>query len=205
MAEPRRRRRSRWWTATICARRAIVAGAISSPDTRSPPVGNHALLRAARSGKYGGTMLQAEARSQASARWSALPSPAKKAMTATSGPGMSARPRCSAWRASRNCRSWCVECAAREGRRQEFRRKASNRDLFPGGLLGARRRDSPVMAPVQRRKTVPITIEAFNLAEYYQTPVHHPVGPESGAGKETAGHRCELVRISRRQKPTGRN
>jgi len=54
--------------------------------------------------KHGGTLLQAEDEIAASRRRRGIVR-RKKAMTATSGPGMSLKTRYWAWRASRSCRS----------------------------------------------------------------------------------------------------
>ena len=149
--------------------------------------------------KYGGTMLQAEDEIAGIGAVVGASFAGKKAMTATSGPGMSLKTEMLGLASIAELPLVCVN-VQRGGPSTGIPTKSRAVGPVPGGVLGARRRDPrPVLAPISVADMFRITVEAFNIAEHYQTPVIVLSDQEIAQRKETvdpidtsklAGHRA---------------
>jgi 2-oxoglutarate ferredoxin oxidoreductase subunit alpha len=119
---------------------------------------------------YGGTMLQAEDEIAGIGAVVGASFAGKKAMTATSGPGMSLKTEMLGLASIAELPLVCVN-VQRGGPSTGLPTKSEQADLFQAIFSGHGDTVRPVLAPVDVRDTFAMTIEAFNIAEEYQTPV----------------------------------
>jgi len=169
----------------LCAAAAIVAGCdffSGYPITPSSEI-MHFLGREI--WKYGGTMLQAEDEIAGVGAVVGASFAGKKAMTATSGPGMSLKTEMLGLASIAELPLVCVN-VQRGGPSTGIPTKGEQSDLFQAVFSAHGDVIRPVLAPVSAEDMFPITIEAFNLAEHYQTPVIILSDQEVGQRKETA-------------------
>jgi 2-oxoglutarate ferredoxin oxidoreductase subunit alpha len=120
--------------------------------------------------KYGGTVLQAEDEIAGIGAVVGASFAGKKAMTATSGPGMSLKTEMLGLATIAELPLVCVN-AQRGGPSTGMPTKAEQSDLFQAVFSAHGDCLRPVLAPTSVGDMFGITVEAFNLAEYYQTPV----------------------------------
>jgi len=186
----------------LCAAAAIVAGCdffSGYPITPSSEI-MHFLGREI--WKYGGTMLQAEDEIAGVGAVVGASFAGKKAMTATSGPGMSLKTEMLGLASIAELPLVCVN-VQRGGPSTGIPTKGEQSDLFQAAFSAHGDVIRPVLAPVSAEDMFPITIEAFNLAEHYQTPVIILSDQEVGQRKETAEPiDANAIRIIDRRKPT---
>jgi 2-oxoglutarate ferredoxin oxidoreductase subunit alpha len=186
----------------LCAAAAIVAGCdffSGYPITPSSEI-MHFLGREI--WKYGGTMLQAEDEIAGVGAVVGASFAGKKAMTATSGPGMSLKTEMLGLASIAELPLVCVN-VQRGGPSTGIPTKGEQSDLFQAAFSAHGDVIRPVLAPVSAEDMFPITIEAFNLAEHYQTPVIILSDQEVGQRKETAEPiDASALRIIDRRKPT---
>lgn len=169
----------------LCAAAAIVAGCdffAGYPITPSSEI-MHFLGREI--WKYGGTMLQCEDEIAGVGAVVGASFAGKKAMTATSGPGMSLKSEILGLATIAELPLVCVN-VQRGGPSTGIPTKAEQSDLFQAVFSAHGDVIRPVLAPVSAEDMYAITIEAFNVAEYYQTPVIVLSDGDIGQRKETA-------------------
>ena len=120
--------------------------------------------------KYGGTVLQAEDEIAGIGAVVGASFAGKKAMTATSGPGMSLKTEMLGLATIAELPLVCVN-SQRGGPSTGMPTKAEQSDLFQAVFSAHGDCLRPVLAPTSVGDMFSVTVEAFNLAEYYQSPV----------------------------------
>jgi 2-oxoglutarate ferredoxin oxidoreductase subunit alpha len=134
--------------------------------------------------KYGGTLLQAEDEIASIGAVVGASFAGKKAMTATSGPGMSLMTEMLGLASIAELPLVCVN-VQRGGPSTGMPTKAEQSDLFQAAFSAHGDSLRPVLAPTDVGDMFGTTVEAFNLAEYYQTPVIVLSDQEISQRKET--------------------
>ncbi|HTL55328.1 MAG TPA: 2-oxoacid:acceptor oxidoreductase subunit alpha [Candidatus Limnocylindrales bacterium] len=152
--------------------------------------------------KYGGTVLQAEDEIAGIGAVVGASFAGKKAMTATSGPGMSLKTEMLGLATIAELPLVCVN-VQRGGPSTGIPTKAEQADLFQAAFSAHGDAMRPVLAPTSVGDMFGVTVEAFNLAERYQTPVIILSDQEIAQRKETVDPidttRLEVVE---RRRPT---
>jgi 2-oxoglutarate ferredoxin oxidoreductase subunit alpha len=152
--------------------------------------------------KYGGTVLQAEDEIAGLGAVVGASFAGKKAMTATSGPGMSLKTEMLGLASIAELPLVCVN-VQRGGPSTGMPTKAEQSDLFQAAFSAHGDCLRPVLAPVSVGDIFGLTVEAFNIAEHYQTPVILLSDQEIAQRKETVDpvdtSRFQLVE---RRRPT---
>ena len=152
--------------------------------------------------KYGGTVLQAEDEIAGVGAVVGASFAGKKAMTATSGPGMSLKTEMLGLASIAELPLVCVN-VQRGGPSTGMPTKAEQSDLFQAAFSAHGDCLRPILAPTSVGDIFGVTVEAFNLAEYYQTPVIVLSDQEIAQRKETVDpidtSKFELVE---RRRPT---
>ena len=120
--------------------------------------------------KYGGTVLQAEDEIAGVGAAVGASFAGKKAMTATSGPGMSLKTEMLGLASIAELPLVCVN-VQRGGPSTGLPTKSEQSDLFQAVFSAHGDTTRPVLAPISVADTFAMTVEAFNIAEAYQTPV----------------------------------
>jgi 2-oxoglutarate ferredoxin oxidoreductase subunit alpha len=134
--------------------------------------------------KYGGTVMQAEDEIAGVGAVVGASFAGKKAMTATSGPGMSLKTEILGLASIAELPLVCVN-VQRGGPSTGIPTKAEQSDLFQAAFSAHGDCLRPVLAPTSVGDVFGTTVEAFNLAEYYQTPVIILSDQEIAQRKET--------------------
>ncbi|HEX9189577.1 MAG TPA: 2-oxoacid:acceptor oxidoreductase subunit alpha [Vicinamibacteria bacterium] len=134
--------------------------------------------------KYGGTMMQAEDEIAGIGAVVGASFAGKKAMTATSGPGMSLKTEMLGLASIAELPLVCVN-VQRGGPSTGLPTKSEQSDLFQACFSAHGDVVRPVLAPTSVADTFAITVEAFNVAEHYQTPVIILSNQEISQRKET--------------------
>ena len=168
----------------MCAAAAIFAGCeffSGYPITPSSEI-MHYLSREI--WKYGGTMLQAEDEIAGVGAVVGASFAGKKALTATSGPGLSLKTEILGLATIAELPLVCVD-VQRGGPSTGLPTKSEQSDLFAAIFSAHGDAARPVLAPISVADTFPVTVEAFNIAEYYQTPVIILSDQEIAQRKET--------------------
>ena len=120
--------------------------------------------------KHGGSLLQAEDEIAGVAAAVGASFAGVKAMTATSGPGLSLKTEVLGLASVAELPLVCVD-VQRGGPSTGMPTKPEQADLFAAVFSAHGDTVRPVLAPVSVADTFVITVEAFNIAEQYQTPV----------------------------------
>jgi len=120
--------------------------------------------------KYGGTVLQAEDEIAGIGAVVGASFAGVKAMTATSGPGMSLKTEMLGLATIAELPLVCVN-VQRGGPSTGLPTKSEQADLFQAVFSSHGDAPRPVLAPTSVADMFAVTVEAFNLAEHYQTPV----------------------------------
>ncbi len=120
--------------------------------------------------KYGGTLLQAEDEIAGIGAVVGASFAGKKAMTATSGPGMSLKTEILGLASIAELPLVCVN-VQRGGPSTGIPTKAEQSDLLQAAFSAHGDCLRPILAPTSVADMFGVTVEAFNLAEFYQTPV----------------------------------
>jgi len=120
--------------------------------------------------KYGGTVLQADDEIAGLGAVVGASFAGKKAMTATSGPGMSLKTEMLGLASIAELPLVCIN-VQRGGPSTGLPTKAEQSDLLQAAFSAHGDCLRPVLAPTSVGDVFSVTVEAFNLAEYYQTPV----------------------------------
>lgn len=168
----------------MCAAAAIFAGCeffSGYPITPSSEI-MHYLSREI--WKYGGTMLQAEDEIAGVGAVVGASFAGKKVLTATSGPGLSLKTEILGLATIAELPLVCVD-VQRGGPSTGLPTKSEQSDLFAAIFSAHGDAARPVLAPISVADTFTVTVEAFNIAEYYQTPVIILSDQEIAQRKET--------------------
>jgi 2-oxoglutarate ferredoxin oxidoreductase subunit alpha len=154
----------------MCAAGAVFAGCSFfggypiTPSTEIMQVLSRELWR------YGGTVLQAEDEIAGIGAVLGASFAGHKAMTATSGPGMCLKSEILGLATMSELPLVCVN-VQRGGPATGLPTKSEQADLFQAVFSAHGDAVRPVLAPISVSDTFGTTVEAFNIAEYYQTPV----------------------------------
>jgi 2-oxoglutarate ferredoxin oxidoreductase subunit alpha len=152
--------------------------------------------------KYGGTVLQAEDEIAGVGAVVGASFAGRKAMTATSGPGMSLKTEMLGLASIAELPLVCVN-VQRGGPSTGMPTKAEQSDLFQAAFSAHGDCLRPVLAPTCVGDTFSVTVEAFNLAEQYQTPVIMLSDQEIAQRKETVDPiDTSKFQILERRRPT---
>ena len=120
--------------------------------------------------KYGGSFLQAEDEIAGAAAAIGASFAGVKAMTATSGPGLSLKAEMLGLASVAELPLVCID-VQRGGPSTGMPTKREQADLFAAAFSAHGDTVRPVLAPISVEDTFGVTVEAFNIAEHYQTPV----------------------------------
>ena len=164
--------KGRWLTDgnEICARAALAAGCKffgGYPITPATEIMQH-LQRDI--WQHGGAVLQAEDEIAGAAAAVGASFGGRKAMTATSGPGFSLKAEVLGLASLAELPLVCVN-VQRGGPSTGMPTKPEQADLFAAVFSAHGDVVRPVLAPISVADMYGITVEAFNIAEHYQTPV----------------------------------
>lgn len=133
--------------------------------------------------KYGGVVLQAEDEIAGAGAAVGASFAGHKAMTATSGPGMSLKTEMLGLASIAELPLVCVN-VQRGGPSTGMPTKSEQSDLFQAAFSAHGDVVRPVLAPTGAADMFGTTVEAFNIAEQYQTPVILLSDGEIGQRKE---------------------
>jgi len=120
--------------------------------------------------KYGGSVLQAEDEIAGVAAAVGASFAGVKSMTATSGPGLSLKTEVLGLASVAELPLVCVN-VQRGGPSTGMPTKREQADLFAAAFSAHGDTVRPILAPISVEDTFGVTVEAFNIAEQYQTPV----------------------------------
>ncbi len=120
--------------------------------------------------KYGGAFLQAEDEIAGAAAAIGASFAGVKAMTATSGPGLSLKAEMLGLASAAELPLVCID-VQRGGPSTGMPTKREQADLFAAAFSAHGDTVRPVLAPISVEDAFGVTVEAFNIAEQYQTPV----------------------------------
>ena len=120
--------------------------------------------------KYGGSVLQAEDEIAGVAAVVGASFAGKKAMTATSGPGLSLKTEVLGLASLAELPLVCVN-VQRGGPSTGMPTKPEQADLFAAAFSSHGDTVRPILAPIGVSDCFEVIVEAFNVAEQYQTPV----------------------------------
>ncbi|HRE05687.1 MAG TPA: 2-oxoacid:acceptor oxidoreductase subunit alpha [Opitutaceae bacterium] len=120
--------------------------------------------------KHGGSLLQAEDEIAGIASAVGASYAGRKAMTATSGPGLSLKTEVLGLASLAELPLVCVN-VQRGGPSTGLPTKPEQADLFAAAFSSHGDTVRPILAPISVEDMFGITVEAFNVAEEYQTPV----------------------------------
>jgi 2-oxoglutarate ferredoxin oxidoreductase subunit alpha len=152
--------------------------------------------------KYGGSILQAEDEIAGIGAALGASFAGKKAMTATSGPGLSLKTEILGL-ASIAELPLVVLDVQRGGPSTGIPTKPEQSDLYAAVFSAHGDVLRPVLAPTSVADTPDVTIEAFNIAEHYQTPVIILSDQEVAQRKETVDPiDTSRFRVESRREPT---
>jgi len=152
--------------------------------------------------KYGGAVFQAEDEIAGVAAVVGASFAGKKAMTATSGPGMSLKTEVLGLASIAELPLVCVN-VQRAGPATGIPTKSEQADLFQAVFSAHGDVVRPVLAATNVRDMFATTVDAFNLAEEYQTPVIVLSDADIGQRKEVVDPiDTSAFRLVERRKPT---
>jgi 2-oxoglutarate ferredoxin oxidoreductase subunit alpha len=134
--------------------------------------------------RHGGTVLQAEDEIAGIGAAIGASFAGVKSMTATSGPGMSLKTEMLGLATIAELPLVCVN-VQRGGPSTGLPTKSEQADLYQAVFSAHGDALRPVLAPTDVADTFAVTVEAFNIAERYQTPVIVLSDQEIGQRKET--------------------
>ncbi|HEX6974047.1 MAG TPA: hypothetical protein VF147_06570, partial [Vicinamibacterales bacterium] len=153
--------------------------------------------------KYGGVVFQAEDEIAGVGAVVGASFAGKKAMTATSGPGMSLKTEMLGLATIAELPLVCVN-VQRGGPSTGIPTKSEQSDLLQAAFSSHGDVVRPVLAPTTVADTFPMTVEAFNIAEEYQTPVIVLSDGDIAQRKEIVDPiDTTAFRLVERRKPTG--
>lgn len=152
--------------------------------------------------KYGGAVLQAEDEIAGIGAALGASFAGKKAMTATSGPGLSLKTEILGLATIAELPLVILD-VQRGGPSTGIPTKPEQSDLFAAAFSGHGDVLRPILAPTSVADTFDVTVEAFNIAERYQTPVIILSDQEVAQRKETVDP-IDLTRfkVEERRRPS---
>ncbi len=154
--------------------------------------------------KYGGVVFQAEDEIAGVGAVVGASFAGKKAMTATSGPGMSLKTEMLGLATIAELPLVCVN-VQRGGPSTGIPTKSEQSDLWQAVFSAHGDAIRPVLAPTTVADIFPVTVEAFNIAEQYQTPVIVLSDGDLGQRKEIVDPvDTAAIKIVNRRRPTTR-
>jgi len=168
----------------ICAAAAIFAGCEFFGGYPITPSSEIMQFLGREIWKHGGTMLQCEDEIAGIGAVVGASFAGKKAMTATSGPGMSLKTEMLGLASIAELPLVCVN-VQRGGPSTGIPTKSEQSDLVQACFSAHGDVVRPVLAPTSVADTFALTVEAFNAAEQYQTPVILLSDQEIAQRKET--------------------
>ncbi len=187
----------------MCAAAAIYAGCEvfgGYPITPSTEVMQHLTKELWR---YGGAVLQAEDEIAGIGVAVGASFAGKKAMTATSGPGMSLKTEMLGLASLAELPLVCLN-VQRGGPSTGLPTKPEQSDLFQAAFSAHGDVLRPVLAPTSVADTFRVTVEAFNIAERFQTPVIILSDQEIAQRKETVTpFDPRTIPVEERRRPQG--
>lgn len=152
--------------------------------------------------KYGGSIMQAEDEIAGIGAVVGASFAGKKALTATSGPGMSLKTEMLGLATIAELPLVCIN-VQRGGPSTGLPTKSEQADLFQAAFSSHGDAVRPVLAPTCVADTFGVTVEAFNIAEEYQTPVLILSDQEIAQRKETVDPiDTSKFRIVERRRPS---
>jgi 2-oxoglutarate ferredoxin oxidoreductase subunit alpha len=153
--------------------------------------------------KYGGTVFQAEDEIAGIGAVVGASFAGKKAMTATSGPGMSLKTEMLGLATIAELPLVCIN-VQRGGPATGIPTKSEQADVFQAVFSAHGDVVRPVLAPTTVTDMFSTTVEAFNLAEQYQTPVIVLSDGDLGQRKEVVDPiDTSKFRLIERRRPSG--
>jgi len=168
----------------ICAAAAIFAGCEFFGGYPITPSSEVMQFFTTEVWKYGGVALQAEDEIAGIGASLGASFAGKKAMTATSGPGLSLKTEILGLASIAELPLVILD-VQRGGPSTGLPTKPEQSDLFCAAFSGHGDVLRPIVAPTSVADTFDVTVEAFNLAEHYQTPVIILSDQEVAQRKET--------------------
>jgi 2-oxoglutarate ferredoxin oxidoreductase subunit alpha len=152
--------------------------------------------------RFGGALLQCEDEIAGIGACVGASFAGKKALTATSGPGMSLKTEMLGLATIAELPLVCVN-VQRGGPSTGIPTKSEQADLFQAVFSAHGDALRPVLAPVDVPDTFLITVDAFNIAELYQTPVIVLSDQDIGQRKEAfARPDVSAISVADRRRPT---
>jgi 2-oxoglutarate/2-oxoacid ferredoxin oxidoreductase subunit alpha len=186
----------------ICAAAAIFAGCEFFGGYPITPSSEIMHFFAREVWKYGGAMVQCEDEIAGIGAVVGAAFAGKKAMTATSGPGMSLKTEMLGLASIAELPLVCVN-VQRGGPSTGLPTKSEQSDLFQACFSAHGDVVRPVLAPTSVADTFGLTVESFNIAEQYQTPVILLSDQEISQRKETVDAiDTRQFRVIERKRPT---
>jgi len=186
----------------MCAAAAIFAGCSFFSGYPITPSSEIMHFLSSELWKQGGTMLQAEDEIAGLGAVIGASFAGQKAMTATSGPGLSLKTELLGLATMAELPLVCVN-VQRGGPSTGMPTKSEQADLFQAAFSAHGDACRPVLAPVSVADTFRVTVEAFNVAEQYQTPVILLSDQEIAQRKETIEPiDTASFRVVERRRPT---
>lgn len=187
---------------TMCAAAALFAGCRFFGGYPITPSSEIMQFLSREIWKYGGALLQAEDEIAGVAAAVGASFAGSKAMTATSGPGMSLKTEVLGLATIAELPLVVVN-VQRGGPSTGMPTKPEQSDLFQAVFSAHGDVVRPVLAPTGVADTFTTTVEAFNLAERYQTPVVILSDQEIAQRKESIDRfDVTALRVEERQRPT---
>jgi 2-oxoglutarate ferredoxin oxidoreductase subunit alpha len=154
----------------LCAAAALFAGCKFFGGYPITPATEIMQIMQKKIWKHGGSLLQAEDEIAGIGAAIGASFAGKKAMTATSGPGLSLMAEMLGLASAAELPLVCVD-VQRGGPSTGMPTKREQSDLFAAAFSSHGDTVRPILAPMDVADTYGVTVEAFNLAETYQTPV----------------------------------
>ncbi len=152
--------------------------------------------------KYGGSVLQAEDEIAGVGACVGASFAGKKVLTATSGPGVSLKTEMLGLATIAELPLVCVN-VQRGGPSTGLPTKGEQADLFQAIFSSHGDATRPVLAPTSVADTFAVTVEAFNIAEKYQTPVMILSDQEIAQRKEIVDPiDVSKIQLEERRRPT---
>jgi 2-oxoglutarate ferredoxin oxidoreductase subunit alpha len=186
----------------ICAAAALFAGCRFFGGYPITPSTEIMQLLSREIWKYGGAVLQAEDEIAGIGAAVGASFAGVKAMTATSGPGMSLKSEIMGLATIAELPLVIVN-VQRGGPSTGIPTKPEQSDLYQAVFSAHGDVVRPVLAPTNVTDTFWTTVQAFNIAERYQTPVILLSDQEIAQRKETLGEIDTALAIEERRRPAG--
>lgn len=154
----------------MCARAALFSGCKFFSGHPITPATEAMLYLQREIGSYGGSFLEAEDATAGAAAALGASYAGIKSMTATSGPGFSLQTEVLGLASVAELPLVCLN-VQRGGPATGMPTRQEQADLFAAAFSSHGDTVRPILAPTNAADSFDVTVEAFNIAEHYQTPV----------------------------------